>query len=84
MKKVYKSLTDEQKSRKVIFSSCLSTERTEQSNDTIHEVLELNQKHFTETYKFIEAEREQRATIERLKNDKFFNGSIWKFNIIRT
>ena len=72
MKKVYKKLTEEQKSRGVVFSSCLSEFRTEQSKDTTHEV-------------WFDIEEEQKEKqIKRLKNDKFFNQSHFKFNIIRT
>jgi len=35
------------------------------------------------TYELIEAERENEETIRRLKDDKFFNESPWRFNIIR-
>lgn len=69
MKKVYKKLTDEQLKRNVIFSSCLSIQRTEQTGDTIHEVLK-DDTDITEH-------------INRLKNDNFFNASHFKFNIIR-
>lgn len=69
MKKVYKKLTEEQKKRNVIFSSCLSVARDELKNDTIHEILK--------------DDDNQSETIRRLKDDKFFNSSSWKFNIIR-
>lgn len=69
MKKIYKKLTENQIKRGVVFSSCLSEQRTEQTNDTIHEVLATNE------------EREEK--IKRLKNDKVFNESHWKYNIIR-
>ena len=72
MKKVYKKLTEEQKSRGVVFSSCLSEFRTEQSKDTTHEV-----------WFGIEEEQKEKQ-IKRLKNDKFFKQSHFKFNIIRT
>ena len=71
MKKVYKKLTEEQLKRGVIFSSCLSETRTEMKGNTIHEVFN------TESYKEIDEE------IKRLLDDKFFNASHWKFNIIR-
>ena len=67
--KVYKKLTDEQKKRGVIFSSCLSVYRYELTDSTIHEV-----------FKTDEDKHEQ---ITRLKDDKFFNKSHFKFNIIR-
>lgn len=41
MEKIYKKLTKEQIKRGVIFSSCLSTQRTEQEGDNIHEVLNI-------------------------------------------
>lgn len=69
MQKVYKKLTEDQKKRGVIFSSCLSVGRTEQDGDTIHEVLKDGE--------------DINGHIERLKDDKFFNSSHWNFNIIR-
>jgi len=69
MKKVYKKLTEEQIKRGVIFSSCLSECRTEQEQDTKHEVLN--------------SDEDKYKTIERLRDDKFFNSSHWNFNIIR-
>ena len=69
--KVYKKLTQEQKARGVIFSSCLSVYRFETTTDTIHEVLNT------------EPQEEQQEHIRRLKDDKFFNQSHFKFNIIR-
>jgi len=69
MKKVYKKLTEDQIERDVIFSSCLSVWRTEQEEDTIHEV------------KSEDGDKDE--TIRRLKDDKFFNDSHWNFNIIR-
>ena len=69
MRKIYKSLTKDQKERGVIFSSTLSKATTELIGDTIHEVLA------TDPDKY--------AIIERLKDDSFFNGSPWKYNIIR-
>lgn len=70
MKKIFKKLTDDQKERGVIFSSTLSKYTTEQAGDTIHEVKE--------------DDPEKNATITRLQNDSFFNGSPWKYNIIRS
>lgn len=70
MIKVYKKLTADQKARGVIFSSCLSKCRSELIGDTIHEV------------KMDDPDKDE--TIRRLKDDKFFNGSPWKYNIIRT
>ena len=69
MLKIYKPLTDDQRKRGVIFSSTLSTQRTEQSKDTVHEVLK--------------DDDDRDATIRRLLDDKFFNKSGWKFNIVR-
>lgn len=69
MRKIRKRLTQQQIDRGVIFSSCLSTERTEQSGDNVHEVLK--------------GDLEATETIERLLNDSFFNGSPWNYNIIR-
>ena len=69
VKKVYKKPTEEQKKRGVIFSSCLSKYREEMKGDTIHEI----QKDADDIS----------GTIERLKDDKFFNSSHWNFNIIR-
>jgi len=70
MRKVYKKLTADQKARGVIFSSCLSKYRCEQPGDLVHEVKE--------------DERDKSLIIRRLKDDKFFNDSPWKYNIIRT
>ena len=69
MKKIYKKLTQDQINRGVIFSSTLSKYTTEQTGDTIHEVLKTDE--------------DKSQVIERLLNDKFFNGSPWKNNIIR-
>ena len=70
MKKLYKKLTKDQKERGVIFSSCLSTHSTELEDDTIHEVMK--------------EDRGKILTIKRLKDDKFFRDSHFKFNIIRS
>lgn len=69
MKKIYRKLTRDQIDRGVVFSSTLSESTLEQANDTVHEVL------------FDEEEREE--TVARLKDDRFFNASQYKFNIIR-
>ena len=69
MKKVYKTLTGDQIKRGVIFSSTLSITRTEKSTDKIHEVFYNDE--------------DRREHIERLRDDKFFDGSPWKYNIIR-
>lgn len=72
MRKIYKRLTADQKARGVIFSSTLSSATTELEGDTIHEVFE--------------TDRDKYDVIERLKDDKFFDGNTcgWKYNIIRT
>ena len=77
MIKVYKELTDEQKKRGVIFSSCLSEFRTEIADDRQHEVFKVDE----EDYKAV---RKNQEKMERLKDDKFFNNSHFNFNIIRT
>ncbi len=69
MRKIYKELTKEQKERGVVFSSTLSKYTTEVSGDTIHEV-------FDDT-------EDRETVIMRLLDDSFFNGSPWKYNIIR-
>ena len=69
MRKVRKKLTAEQLERGVIFSSTLSTCRTEMEGDTTHEVFN--------------ADDEGLAKIKRLLDDKFFNRSPWTYNIIR-
>ena len=69
MRKIYKKLTDEQRQRKVIFSSCLSVSTIEHDDDTRHEVLN--------------DDSDGNETIQRLLNDSFFNKSPFKFNIIR-
>lgn len=86
MNKIYKKLTKDQISRNVIFSSCLSIGRTEREKDTIHEVFKINEDNYKDKplYELKEAWEEQQKEISRLKNDKFFNNSHWKFNIIRT
>jgi len=69
MRKIYKKLTKEQKDAGIIFSSCLSTERTEQETDTIHS-LKGNEKDYLVQRK-------------RLLNDSFFNDSPFNYNIVR-
>jgi len=68
MKKIYKKLTKEQRERGVIFTSSLSESTSE--GGVIHEVLANDD--------------DRNETIARLKNDKFFNRSHWKYNVIRT
>ena len=67
--KVYKKLTEEQKKRGVIFSSCLSVYRYEVTDSKTHEVFKIDE--------------DKHEKIIRLKDDKFFNNSHFKFNIIR-
>ena len=62
-------LTEDQKARGIMFTSTLSTERTEQEGDTTHEVKEDN--------------IDRHNMIRRLKDDSFFNDSPWTYNIIR-
>lgn len=69
MRKIYRKLTKDQKERGVIFSSTLSKATTELAGDIIHEV-------FADDVNRYE-------TISNLKDDNFFNGSPWKYNIIR-
>lgn len=70
MTKVYKKLTAEQKARGVIFSSTLSeNRRDDELGSRTHEVLATDE--------------DQEKTIERLLDDSFFNGSPWKYNVIR-
>lgn len=69
MKKIYKKLTKEQLERNVIFSSCLSRFTIEQPEDRIHEVFK--------------GQIDANEVIERLLNDKFFNWSDFKYNIVR-
>ena len=78
MKKIYKKLTKEQVKRDVVFSSCLSEYKNEQSNDTIHEVFSIGK-----DGKKAQFDRNQEK-IQRLKDDKFFNSSNFNFNIIRS
>lgn len=70
MRKIYRKLTKDQKERGIIFSSTLSRYTTELTTDTIHEV----HKDDPDAYN----------KIQRLKDDKFFNNSPWKYNIIRS
>jgi len=61
MIKIYKKLSNEQVKRGIIFTSTLSASKTEQEDDLTHEV-KSNQNNCM-------------TTIERLKNDSFFNNS---------
>ena len=69
MRKLNKKLTKEQKERGVVFSSCLSEYRGEMECDTVHEVKSTDE--------------DKENTIGRLLNDKFFNASHFKYNIVR-
>lgn len=70
MKKIYKDLTEEQKKRNVVFSSCLSLYTTEQKTDRLHEVLK--------------DEEDKSDKINKLCDDKFFNKSpFYRYNIVR-
>jgi len=69
IKNIRKKLTDEQKERGVIFSSCLSVARTELLNDTVHEVKK--------------TDNDQNETMIRLSDNSFFRNSHFKYNIIR-
>jgi hypothetical protein len=68
MRKIYRPLTVDQKKRGVIFSSTLSYNTTDKVGRR-HEVTATDE--------------DKRATIDRLLDDKFFNGSDWKYNVIR-
>ena len=70
MRKVYKKLLKGQKERGVIYSSTLSKYRSEMQGDTTHEV-------FRDT-------PDKWVMIGRLKDDKFFNNSSFRYNIIRS
>jgi len=61
---------EEQKKRGIVFSSCLSTQKYECLNDTRHEI-----KNGDVDASVVEA---------RLRNDRFFNNSHYKYNIIRS
>ena len=77
MKKAYRKLTEEQKKRGVIFSSCLSICMQEMENDTIHEIFGIGK-----DGKKVDFDRNQ-VEIKRLLDDKFFNKSHFKYNIVR-
>jgi hypothetical protein len=68
MRKIYRALTEDQKRRGIVFSSCLSYHGSEEGH-TIHEVHK--------------DDHQGGAKIERLKDDRFFNRSPFKYNIIR-
>jgi hypothetical protein len=70
MTKVYKQLTADQKARGVVFSSTLSANRRDD---------ELGQR----THEVLDTDKNKDKTIGRLLEDSFFNGSPWKYNVIR-
>ena len=73
VKKIYRKLTKEQISRGVIFSSTLSPQRTDDIMGlTTHEVTSYD------------TPSDAQERIANLKDDKFFSGSQYKYNIIRT
>ena len=72
MKKVYRKLSEEQKQRGVIFSSQLYP------SDTVHEVTKDNINDVSEF-----ARNKGLNKISLLLDDKFFNNSDYKYNIIR-
>lgn len=69
MLKIYRKLRKEQIERGVIFSSTLSEHRQEMEGDKTHEVFKTDE--------------DVADTILRLLDDRFFNESHWKYNIIR-
>ncbi len=69
MRKIYKELTEEQRQRNVIFSSCLSVGRSENGDETTHEIKQ--------------GDSDANEVKQRLLNDSFFNKSPFNFNIIR-
>jgi hypothetical protein len=75
MNKVFLDLTQDQKERKVYFSSTLSTAKFETADATRHEIT--SEEYITDWKK---AETKE----ARLRDDKFFNNSHFKFNIIRS
>lgn len=78
MEKIYKKLTEDQIERGIVFSSTLSTEKTEQDGDLIQEVKDIDQ-----TKDLGNENLRIGLEIRLLKNDRFFNDSPWKYNIIR-
>lgn len=68
MRKVYKELTPDQKARGVIFSSELV------GGGKVHEVTQDDMREDAKYY---------RKKINRLLDDSFFNGSHYKYNLIR-
>ena len=95
MKKIYLKLTKDQIERGVVFSSTLSETKTdnveglmvqEVFNDIIRakEICAEMKKPESEWLSYLPmAEELNKEKIARLLDDKFFNGSPWKYNIIR-
>jgi hypothetical protein len=75
MKKIFLNLTKDQKERKVYFSSTLSTAKFETADATRHEITSAD---------YLKDWKEAETKEERLRDDKFFNNSHFKFNIIRS
>jgi hypothetical protein len=69
MRKIYRTLTKDQLTRNVIFSSALSISKEGDDDCIIHEVLD--------------NDTDRDDTIRRLKDDSFFNRSPYNYNIIR-
>ena len=74
MKKVYKELLDTQRERGVMFSSELSAKEDGCWTNTVHEIT-----HAEALDNAWEAKKKK----DRLLDDSFFDGSPFKFNIIR-
>ena len=72
VQEIYLKLTKDQKLEGIIFSSTLSEYRSLSGNETTHNIL---------CSMPIE---QQKREIGYLKNDKFFNKSQYKYNIIRS
>lgn len=70
MRKIYRKLTKDQKSRGVVFSSTLSPRATDDIEGLI-------------THEVLTTDEDQEAIINRLLDDSFFDGSEFKYNIIR-
>lgn len=69
MRKLYKKLTEDQIKRNVVFSSTLCELSIETDGCYTHEV--------------VKGQEDATEVINRLLNDKFFNKSHYKYNIIR-
>ena len=84
IKKIYKYLTPEQKAKGIIFTSTLSEHTTEQSTDTIHKVYRIiPELEKTDLHYYNKEMESNKRTIELLKDNRFFNKSNFKYNIIR-